>query len=34
MSDQPRPESDRVEGAPHPRETPVLIGQDLSLIHI
>ena len=27
MSDE-RPEADRVEGAPHPRETPRLIGQD------
>ncbi len=27
MSDDARPEPDRVEGAPHPRETPRLIGQ-------
>lgn len=28
MADDLPPESDRIEGAPHPRETPVLIGQD------
>lgn len=27
-ADEPLPEPDRVEGAPHPRETPRLIGQD------
>ncbi|GHE02886.1 DNA polymerase III subunit delta' [Defluviimonas sp. 20V17] len=27
MSDDPTPEADRVEGAPHPRETRALIGQ-------
>lgn len=27
MSDDPTPEADRVDGAPHPRETKVLIGQ-------
>jgi len=27
MSEETRPEPDRVEGAPHPRETPHLIGQ-------
>lgn len=27
MSDQSLPEPDRIEGAPHPAETPVLIGQ-------
>ena len=28
MSDDAIPEPDRIEGAPHPRETPVLFGQD------
>ena len=28
MSEDDRPEPDRVEGAPHPRDTPRLIGQD------
>ncbi|MEO1641466.1 MAG: DNA polymerase III subunit delta' [Pseudomonadota bacterium] len=28
MSDEAIPEPDRIEGAPHPRETPVLYGQD------
>ena len=28
MSDEPHPEPDRVEGAPHPRATPRLIGQE------
>ncbi len=28
MSDDDIPEPDRVEGAPHPRETPMLFGQD------
>lgn len=28
MSDEARPEPDRVEGAPHPRETPRLYGQE------
>lgn len=28
MSDEQRPEPDRIEGAPHPRETERLIGQD------
>lgn len=30
MTDQEAPEPDRVEGAPHPRETPRLIGQDVA----
>ncbi len=28
MSSDPPPEPDRIEGAPHPRETPSLVGQD------
>ncbi|MGL4279321.1 MAG: DNA polymerase III subunit delta', partial [Albidovulum sp.] len=28
MNDEALPEPDRIEGAPHPRETQVLIGQD------
>lgn len=28
MTDAPAPEPDRIEGAPHPRETQVLLGQD------
>lgn len=28
MSDETFPEPDRIDGAPHPRETPMLLGQD------
>lgn len=31
MSDDALPEPDRIEGAPHPRETPQLIGQDAAV---